>query len=467
MSTDHDRLAARVRALLLGNRVEAGGGRYTRPARGTYPHQWLWDSCFHAILHHLVGDEAMAHDELRALFRAQVTSGPDRGRLPHMTLFGGDPREAAQDDEAAAAYGRDVALWKSPRASTITQPPIVAEAVLRVGTRALFEELWAPLSAYYDWWLRRRDPDRDHLYASWHVWECGADATPRADAACARLLQGGRVARCLESRTVNPTAKKRPDLLNARFSMLEDLHAIDAAERDGELSEAEAQRRRTALFGHEAVDMQAYLAANLRALAAIADELGEGGAAARYREAAAEIGEAVNAKLWDEDAGFYFDRWGEAEEVAHVFTPAPFVALYAGDLVPRPRAERLLTHLTDVRSFWTRWPVPTIARSGEGFDADEYWRGSTWVNVNWFVVRGLIASAARFEDARWLAPARALAERTVDVVARVGFREYYRSGAADAADDGAIEAAGFGPESFSWSGLVLDLDRMLREELSR
>ena len=43
-------LTARVTGLLSSNRVVAADGRYTRPARRTYPHQWLWDSCFHAIV---------------------------------------------------------------------------------------------------------------------------------------------------------------------------------------------------------------------------------------------------------------------------------------------------------------------------------------------------------------------------------------------------------------------------------
>jgi hypothetical protein len=141
-------LTARVTDLLSSNRVVAAGGRYTRPARRTYPHQWLWDSCFHAIVYHLLGDRAFAHDELRALFRAQVASGPDRGRLPHMTFFGGGPGEADQDPEGARAYARQASLWGDPRASTITQPPIVAEAVLRVGDAALWRELWRPLAAY-------------------------------------------------------------------------------------------------------------------------------------------------------------------------------------------------------------------------------------------------------------------------------------------------------------------------------
>lgn len=464
MSPDPD-LRARVSALLARNRVDAAGARYTRPARGTYPHQWLWDSCFHAILHAELGDAELARDELRALFRAQEPAGYDRGRLPHMTFFGASEAEAAQDPGAAAAHARDVALWKRPRASTITQPPIVAEAVRRVGAAPFFEEMWPGLAAYYDWWLRRRDPDGDGLFAAWHLWECGADATPRGDPACARLLATGRVASSIRNKTINPTAKKREDLLNARFLMLEDLQEIDDDEAAARVGEAEAQRRRTALYGHEAVDLQAWLVQNLVDLAAIGEEIGKASDARRYREASQAIARAVNERLWDESIGFYFDRWGEEEELVRVLTPSAFVPLYAADLVPRARAERLLAHLTDERTFATRWPVPTVARSSEVFDADEYWRGSSWVNVNWFVVRGLVASARRFGDVRYLEVGRTIAERTVALVADVGFREYYRSGAARPEDDAGLAPMGFGPEDFAWSGLVLDLETLLRTEL--
>ncbi len=435
----------RVRALLAQNRVDAPGGfRYTRPAAGTYPHQWLWDSCFHARIHHWLGDRQMAHDELRALFRAQETDGPDAGRLPHMTL---------NADGESEQYGRDAALWGSPRASTITQPPIVAETVLEVGDPSLWRPLWAPLSAYHDWWLRRRDPRGEHLVVCHHVWETGADATPRADGAFQRLLASGRTPRALDKGTVNPTARKRPELLAARFLMLEDLQAIDAAELAGAIAEGEADRRRLALYGHVAIEMQAFLFSALGAMAEIGDALGEIAAAARYRREAAAVALSVNDQLWDEERGFYLDRAGDPPRVVDVMTYAPFVALAAGDLVPVERARRLVAHLEDPGAFATRWPIPTVARRDPSFDTDEYWRGSTWLNVNWFAARGLAAAARRSGDERFLDRARAIAARSLELVDAVGFREYYRS-------DGDAPA-GFGPDGFSWSGLALDLARLL------
>lgn len=445
-----NQLTEQVRALMARNLVEAPGGhRYTRPAAGTYPHQWLWDSCFHALIHHRLGDRRMAEDELRALFRAQVKDGPDRGRLPHMTLLA---------EGAGEQYGRDVALWGSPSASSITQPPLVAEVALAVGDPPLWRELWPPLCAYYDWWLRRRDPRGDKLLVCHHVWETGADATPRADGPFQRLLATGRTPRALDKGTVNLTAKKRPELLAARFLMLEDLQAIDQAELAGALSAGEADLRRLELYGHVAVEVQAFLVANLDAMARIGDAIGEPEAARRYRAEAEAIARAVEARLWNEERGWYIDLRGEPAQPITVMTYAPLVALHS-PRVPLERAGRLLAHLGDPTSFATRWPVPTLARGEPSFDPDEYWRGSTWMNVNWFVARalqriGLESGARPFLDA-----ARQVAARSIELVAAAGFREYYRS-------DGEAPA-GFGPEHFSWSGLALDLAVLLEGDPAR
>ena len=429
-----------VRATLEGNRVTRGDVRYTRPALKTYPHQWLWDSCFHAILWDLVGYRAMAQDELRALFRAQEHDGLDRGRVPHMTFH----------DDA----GRDAELWGNPHASTITQPPLIAEAVLRVGDRALWRELWPALCAYYDWWLRRRMPGEDGHAFIWHPWECGADATPRADRAMLAIAQSGRTPRALAAQTDNPTARKRGDLLVARFLLLEDLQDIDAAEAAGSIDEATAQARRIGTYGHVAADMQAYLAKNLADLAAIGDALAEHAAASHYRAASARSAAAL-ATLWDEATGAYLDRLGG--DPVPVLTPATFVPLYV-DAIEEPRARRLLAHLDDPRRFATRWPIPSVARDDAAFDADEYWRGSTWINTCWFACRGLALAEQRFGGGAWRTTARRIAAAAVELVSTLGLREYYRS-------DGETPAA-FGPEQFGWSGLALDLERMLAEELS-
>ncbi|HEU5060518.1 MAG TPA: hypothetical protein VFU21_28500, partial [Kofleriaceae bacterium] len=70
-----------------------------------------------------------------------------------------------------------------------------------------------------------------------------------------------------------------------------------------------------------------------------------------------------------------------------------------------------------------------------------YWRGPTWVNVNWMLVAGLRRAGAASAADR-------LAGRTLELVERSGFREYFdpRTG------------EGCGAEDFAWTAaLAIDL----------
>jgi len=62
--------------------------RYTCPAKekGTYLPQWLWDSCFHAIVYRWF-DPKMAWEELQSLLVHQIKNGDDEGMIPHMAYL--------------------------------------------------------------------------------------------------------------------------------------------------------------------------------------------------------------------------------------------------------------------------------------------------------------------------------------------------------------------------------------------
>ena len=77
---DRAELEAGARGILLGNlrqgRADWNGKEYTFvcPALRSYPFQWFWDSCFHAIaLIHL--DVELARAELTTLLSAALPSG--------------------------------------------------------------------------------------------------------------------------------------------------------------------------------------------------------------------------------------------------------------------------------------------------------------------------------------------------------------------------------------------------------
>jgi glycogen debranching enzyme len=68
------------------------------------------------------------------------------------------------------------------------------------------------------------------------------------------------------------------------------------------------------------------------------------------------------------------------------------------------------------------------------------WRGAAWVNVNWYLCRGL-----RRHGRADLA--RRIENSTATMVERWGFREYYDT----------LTGEGHGAPDFSWTALILDL----------
>lgn len=133
------------------------------PNQTVYPHQWLWDSCFHAVVWAALGDDR----GLTEIASALETQDPD-GFVPHMTYW--------LEPEAA------VGLWGRPKASTITQPPMYGHALAVVADSGhqvpgdLIERAAGGLLA-----LGRRPATPAGLVPVLHPWETGCDDSARWD----------------------------------------------------------------------------------------------------------------------------------------------------------------------------------------------------------------------------------------------------------------------------------------------
>jgi hypothetical protein len=132
---------------------------YCRPNRRSYPHLWLWDSCFHSIAWSALRDPR-ALRELEAIFEGQL---PD-GFVPHMR------------------YGRRTyARGPLPGVSSFTQPPVYARALAAARDAGLTpsDELLERARRGLDALWRARL--RDGLLVIVHPWEAGTDDSPRFD----------------------------------------------------------------------------------------------------------------------------------------------------------------------------------------------------------------------------------------------------------------------------------------------
>jgi len=152
-----------ARAVLEANWRAVG---YTVPNAEVYPFQWLWDSCFHAIVWARLGESDRARAELRHLFRMQAADG----FVPHV------------DYEWSPSHHAD--FWGRKGASSITQPPMFGHAIAELSRRGFdVSDLVGPATAGLRFLLDRRRRVGG-LVALCHPWESGGDDSPRWDHWC-------------------------------------------------------------------------------------------------------------------------------------------------------------------------------------------------------------------------------------------------------------------------------------------
>jgi len=133
-------------------------------------------------------------------------------------------------------------------------------------------------------------------------------------------------------------------------------------------------------------DLNTYLYLQMENLGRMASVLGMPAEAVRWQSQADELLQRMLEKLWDPQAGVFWPY--RAGEPIRILTPFSLLPLLTGKL-DRAVATRLVNHLTDPKTFWTRYPVPTVAISETSYDPLQMWRGPTWVNINYLLMEGL------------------------------------------------------------------------------
>jgi len=98
----------------------------------------------------------------------------------------------------------------------------------------------------------------------------------------------------------------------------------------------------------------------------------------------------INAELWSESDGFYFDRKRSDGRFSSVLSPAGFMPLFIG-IAPTDRAHRMAALAASKDHFFPGMPTvsydhPEFSPGGKG----PTWRGATWLNVAYFALRGLM-----------------------------------------------------------------------------
>lgn len=300
---------------------------YCRPHRRTYPHLWLWDSCFHSIAWSAFGDER-AVIELDAVFEGQFANG----FLPHMR------------------YGRRT-YKRGPLSavSSFTQPPVyvraiaAARAVGLAPSDKLIDQAARALDAL--WRLRMRDG----LLVIVHPWEAGTDDSPRWDA------------------WVGSTSWQR-----RRWSK-SDRHLLS-----------------TTVFSAEgvAVDNSEFVVApaSFNAIAAdaaltLADLTNDSG----WRTRGDALAHTLDQQAWDDAIG----QWADVVFVGPAETsrvPTSDAVLPALCVENSAHATTALSQLTDPDRFAARFGPRFTPSDQPAYQPDAYWRGPVWPQLNYLSV---------------------------------------------------------------------------------
>lgn len=422
-------------------------GEHTQPAGGLYPHQWLWDSCFIAIgLRHI--DPERAKIELESVLRGQWANG----MVPHI-IFNPD-----------RAYRLDRDMWRSwtspfspdtHTTSGITQPPMLAEAVWKVGEKLKsteriqwFKKVLPALIRHHEWLYNERDPHHEGLTLQIHPYETGLDSTPpwliqlheHSKPWWIELIETLKLDRLVN--LVRRDTRHAPP--GQRMTNIDALLYWDVIRRFRRKGWDITKILHRSLFCIEDISFNSILIRANKRLEQIAK-------AARVK-LPAHLTESMHqtiAKvedLWDEAHGQYFSRDFITHELIREPSIASLLPLYAGG-TSKERAERLVDLLRDHRQYWTHHPVPSVPLTSPYFDPERYWQGPSWVNTNWLLIDGL-----RRHDKKELAAD--LRKKTLDLVLHSGCSEYFSP----------IDGRGLGAQNFSWTAaLVVD---MLAEEPS-
>jgi len=376
-------------------------GTYTVPTHGLYPFQWNWDSCLVALGQRHI-DEARAWTELETLFAHQW----EDGMVPHIVFH-------EQDD----GYFPGPDVWDTGRSTPttgITQPAVAGFAVKRLfdlaKDKALALEksraLIHGIDRWHSWFYQHRDPKQTGLVALIHPWEAGRDNSVDWDDPFSHVPTDG-VGDYQRRDTQHASPEHRPT--SEQYDRY-----VWLVQRFRSLGWDNAQLHDASPFQVVDPGFNAILIRSCVEISALAEELGEYKIAARNKEFAS-VGLNALESLWSEQLNQYvcFDRIkGQRIECPSVGGLISVVAP-----IEKKRADAIAARISELGER-CQYLVPSHDPAHLSFDSKRYWRGPSWLIVNYLIVDGL-------RNAGIYDLAEKIQNQSLKLIQQSGFAEYY------------------------------------------
>lgn len=399
----------RALSSLDGNRA-AWGVRSTPPDRKHYPHTFLWDGAFVAIVRARYGDGTQAAEEVREILSGQH----ETGLVPNMKFGPG----RARDPERFLFNNRHLS-------SDYTQPPLLAhatrEAALALGESGggFVREVYPKLSAYYNYLDRTRTDPESSLVAIIHPHETGRDSGIEFDSAKLRLPQPEK-----GKPVVRGTVDKVNTLLDYGSAL-----AINARHRIRRWNVEHARK----VFWMKDVMFNAIYAQNLGHMSALANLVGDDEGAEAYSKKSDQVSMDVLTHMWNHKTETFHAVNRRGQKVPEITVSNLFPIILPDVSLSQIRS--ILNMLEHPDWFGTPYPIPSVPVNSKKFDGSyterRLWRGPVWMNMNWYIAEGLVMQRDRLKDThpqiaeRLNGQALKIAKASGELVDTEGYREFY------------------------------------------
>lgn len=378
-------------------------------------HQWLWDSCFHIIVMSRF-DPEIAKKEFETLISVQQ----EDGFIPHIIFWKWRLRDHFQK-----WWQKEVNSSKTNCLSAEIQPPVIGISLLEIynktGDLEFVKRNIKKTEKFYSYLKEKRDPDRDGLVSIITPMESGMDLCPHFD-----ITFGNVKHEPLETR-------KHINNILTRYN-----------EWDWNLDRI----FESSLFDVEDVSFNTIYCLGLYALAELYEKF-DRNKHNEIKKWADNVKESMMKKCWFEDQQIYFSLFHRenSEIPMKVKTISSLFPLTLS--LPESHTDNLVKHLINEKEFWCSYPIPSVSLDETGFgpltNTRLIWRGTTWINANWFIANGL-------ERNGYTALAKKIARKTLELILKFGFCEYY---------DPFDGHPGKAMRNFGWSTLAIEFIDLL------
>lgn len=419
-----DEIRRRTRKLLFANITEGHNIEvnkhfaYISPSPERYPYQWFWDTCFHVIILCALGEYEFAKRNMESLFAMQE----ENGFVGHMLFW----ESKLVNDVLTFVQAKPNPKIYIPHMSSIIQPPLAAQAVLRIYEDTLDKDFLSfmipKLKSYHKWLRENRDFEGDGLLSIISPFESGMDWKPTFDAVLD--FKHGIANELLYEKVLWVETRN--------FLKMYDLESIY---RDNYFIVKEA-------------GFNTFYSLDILAMSKLC-KASHDNETAFYERHAKKVKNSIFDVMYDEEGSAFFDVYGRDNIKIKILTPTIFFPIVIPDMPPDIAKQIFERHLFNEKEFTAPYPIPSVAKNDISFQPNEafyLWRGPTWIIYNWMLYRCLMTKGFEKNGEQIYRTVKNLIEKS-------GFREYYNP----------YTGEGYGALDFTWSGLIVDMMRMEKE----